>query len=175
MIAASRSGIQAGAARCFGTRNGAASSSSICCRVRTSGNFFSAFGKLQFAHRIVAQVLFVRRESDRRCGRRKIADECRSAPGSSSSARKGNRENHRARAFLPGRTICLRAKSRQRLPIEPTGCAAKRFARLRGSAETPRPADLVAGVTRFERDGYPATRAFRLVHKADRHSGFSIW
>ena len=55
-MAASRSGIQAGAARCFGTRNGAVSSSSICWRVRTSGSFFSGFRQLQLAHRIAPEI-----------------------------------------------------------------------------------------------------------------------
>ena len=70
------------ALRAFGTRSGAASSSSICVCVRTSGSFFSGFRQLQLPHRIDASVLFARREIDKRCATRRTAGGCRSAPAS---------------------------------------------------------------------------------------------
>ena len=72
MIATSRSGIHAGAVRCFGTRSGAESSSSICCRVRTSGSFFSSFGSCNSPHRIDAQSFSLNEKSIKGAQRRKL-------------------------------------------------------------------------------------------------------
>src|SRR5947207_1530896 len=77
---------------------------------------------------------FVRRESDRKCGRRRTGGECTSAPGSFSSARRDNRENHPS-----GNSARCEYFFERGNPLAPdhrrSGCGARRFARLRDNAK----------------------------------------